>query len=418
MGRVKNTKPATASWNNTVAVGGNSLAFNVVPGVRLASAIAGIKSNQTQDLVLFEFAQGSVTAGVFTQSLFAAAPVVLGKQHLEQASPRYFLINSGNANAGVGDAGLMDAEHCCSALSQSGGVRPTEVIPFSTGVIGERLPVEKITDQLELLVAELAEDKWLEAAHGIMTTDTRPKIATRLFTHSGESIVITGIAKGAGMIQPNMATMLSYVATNISADKTTLQASLKRAVDLSFNRITVDSDTSTNDSCMLTATCQTSLSLADEALMEKFQIELDALMLELAQGIVRDAEGATKFIEVCVKGGQSMSDCSAIAYAIANSPLMKTALFASDANWGRIVMAIGKADVKIDVRLLDVFLGDIQLMKSGQKDAAYTEQAGAAVMADEEIVITVDINAGDFETSVWTSDLSHEYVRINAEYRT
>lgn len=401
-----------------MAVGENSLAFNVVPGVRLASAIAGIKSNQTHDLVLFEFVLGSVTAGVFTQSLFAAAPVVLGKQHLEQASPRYFLINSGNANAGVGDAGLMDAGHCCSALSQSGGVRPEEVIPFSTGVIGERLPVEKITDQLGLLVAELAEDKWLDAAQGIMTTDTREKIASRTFEHNGETVVITGIAKGSGMIQPNMATLLSYVATNVSAVGQTLQASLKRAVDLSFNRITVDSDTSTNDSCMLTATGQTSASLADESLLEKFQIELDALMLELAQGIVRDAEGATKFIEVHVKGGQSMADCSAIAYAIANSPLMKTALFASDANWGRIVMAIGKADVQIDVRRLDVFLGDVQLMKNGEKNPAYTEQAGAAVMGEEEIVITVDINAGDFATSVWTSDLSTEYVRINAEYRT
>ncbi|MFT5560828.1 MAG: glutamate N-acetyltransferase/amino-acid N-acetyltransferase, partial [Litorivivens sp.] len=293
-----------------------------------------------------------------------------------------------------------------------------EVIPFSTGVIGERLPVEKITDQLELLVAELAENKWLEAAQGMMTTDTRPKIATRLFVHNGETIVITGIAKGAGMIQPNMATMLSYVATNVSSDRPTLQANLKRSVDLSFNRITVDSDTSTNDSCMLTATCQTSSSLSDASLLAKFQTELDALMLELAHGIVRDAEGATKFIEVHVKGGQSMYDCSEIAYAIANSPLMKTAIFASDANWGRIVMAIGKADVKIDVRRLNVFLGDIQLMKNGEKDHAYTERAGAAVMAEEEIVITVDINAGDLETSVWTSDLSHEYVRINAEYRS
>lgn len=416
--RGKSTKPATVSWNNTMAVGENSLVFNVIPGVRLASAIAGIKSDRTHDLVLFEFSQGSVTAGVFTQSLFAAAPVVLGKQHLEQASPRYFLINSGNANAGVGDAGIMDAGYCCSALAQSGGVRPEEVIPFSTGVIGERLPVEKIKDQLGLLVTELAEDKWLDAAQGIMTTDTRPKIASRKFDHSGETIVITGIAKGSGMIQPNMATLLSYVATNVSAVEQTLQASLKRSVDLSFNRITVDSDTSTNDSCMLTATGQTSVSLADESLLKKFQIELDALMLELAQGIVRDAEGATKFIEVHVKGGQSMSDCSEIAYAIANSPLIKTALFASDANWGRIVMAIGKADVQINVRRLDVFLGTTQLMKSGEKDHAYTELAGAAVMAEEEIVITVDINAGDFETSVWTSDLSHEYVRINAEYRT
>jgi glutamate N-acetyltransferase/amino-acid N-acetyltransferase len=401
-----------------MAVGENSLDFNSVPGVRLASLAAGIKSAGSHDLVMLEFDEGSVSAGVFTQSLFAAAPVILGKKHLEKFSPRFFLINSGNANAGVGDVGIEDASLCCAALSQSGGVRPEEVIPFSTGVIGERLPVEKITNQLERLVSELSENNWLEAAKGIMTTDTRPKIATRLFEYCGESIVITGIAKGAGMIQPNMATMLSYVATNISSPKDVLQACLKQAVDLSFNRITVDSDTSTNDSCMLTATCKTNESLVDEQLLEMFQLELDALMLELAQGIVRDAEGATKFIEVCVQGGAQLSDCSKVAYAIANSPLMKTALYASDANWGRIVMAIGKAGVNLDVNRLDVFLGEVQLMKNGQKDESYTEALGSAVMASEEILIRVDMNLGEFETSVWTSDLSHEYVRINAEYRT
>tara|TARA_R110002072_G_scaffold2252_2_gene18583 strand:- start:46200 stop:47405 length:1206 start_codon:yes stop_codon:yes gene_type:complete len=401
-----------------MAVGEHSLEYNCVPGVRLASIAAGIKSAGSHDLVLLEFAEGSVTAGVFTRSLFAAAPVILGKKHLEKANPRYFLINSGNANAGVGDVGVEDAGHCCTALSQSGGVRPEEVIPFSTGVIGERLPVEKITNQLEQLVSQLAEDKWLEAAKGIMTTDTRPKIATRIFQYQGESIVITGIAKGAGMIQPNMATMLSYVATNVNATKDALQASLKLSVDLSFNRITVDSDTSTNDSCMLTATCKTTASLVDADFHALFQTQLNALMLELAQGIIRDAEGATKFVEVRVVGGAKMSDCSQVGYAIANSPLMKTALYASDANWGRIVMAIGKAGVDLDVNRLDVYLGDVQLMQHGQKDQAYTEALGAAVMAEEEIVITVDINAGDFSTSIWTSDLSNEYVRINAEYRT
>ena len=401
-----------------MAVGENSIDFNSVPGVRLAALAAGIKSAGSHDLVMLEFVEGSVSAGVFTQNLFAAAPVILAKRHLEKTSPRFFLINSGNANAGVGDVGIEDASLCCTALSQSGGVLPEEVIPFSTGVIGERLPVEKITNQLERLVSRLSENNWLEAAKGIMTTDTRPKIATRLFEYDGESIVITGIAKGAGMIQPNMATMLSYVATNITSQKYVLQACLKQAVDLSFNRITVDSDTSTNDSCMLTATCKTNATLADEQLLGVFQVELESLMLELAQGIVRDAEGATKFIEVRVQGGALLSDCSKVAYAIANSPLMKTALYASDANWGRIVMAIGKAGVSLDVNRLDVFLGGVQLMKNGQKDEGYTEALGAAVMANEEILIRVDINSGEFETSVWTSDLSHEYVRINAEYRT
>ena len=401
-----------------MAVGEHNLAFNIVPGVRLASIAAGIKSSGSTDLVLFEFAEGSVSAGVFTQSVFAAAPVVLGKRHLAAASPRYFLINSGNANAAVGDAGIVDAEQCCAALSQSAGVRPEQVIPFSTGVIGERLPVQKITDPLAQLVAALDETKWLEAAHGIMTTDTRPKIATRRFNIADEEIVITGIAKGAGMIQPNMATMLSYVATNISSPQALIEAALKESVDRSFNRITVDSDTSTNDSCMLTATAQTKANLNDVDCLEQFQTELNALMLELAHGIVRDAEGATKFVEVAVKGAARAQDCLDIAYAIANSPLMKTALYASDANWGRIVMAIGKAGVHLDVSKLDVFLGDVQLMKQGQKETSYTEQAGAAIMANEEIVITVDLNAGEFDTRVWTSDLSHEYVRINAEYRT
>ncbi len=401
-----------------MAVGDYNLEFSTVPGVRLGSIACGIKKTGTADLVMFEFAEGSHTAGVFTQSLFAAAPVILGKQHLTKAASRYFLINSGNANAGVGEEGIKDAALCCSALSQVGGVRPEEVLPFSTGVIGERLPVEKITDQLTTLHGQLSEDNWLQAAHGIMTTDTRPKIASRVFEVSGEQVVITGIAKGSGMIQPNMATMLSYVATNLTVPQAVLQQALKTSVDQSFNRITVDSDTSTNDSCMLTATNMTKASAESKEVLALFSEQLTSLMLELAQGIVRDGEGATKFIEVCVTGAERQSDAVAIAYSVANSPLMKTALFASDANWGRIVMAIGKADVEIDVNKLDVFLGEVQLMVAGQKHPEYTEAAGAKVMAEEEIVIRIDLNAGTEETRVWTSDLSHEYVRINAEYRT
>lgn len=401
-----------------MAVGEFSLEFDVVPGVRLGSIASGIKSSGTADLVLFEFAEGSHTAGVFTQSLFAAAPVILGKKHLEQTSPRYFLINSGNANAGVGEAGVEDAGQCCSAMSQVAGVRPEEVIPFSTGVIGERLPVERITNQLATLRGQLSEEAWLEAAHGIMTTDTKPKIASRSFAVDGEKVVITGIAKGSGMIQPNMATMLSYIATNLTVPLDVLQSTLKASADKSFNRITVDSDTSTNDSCMLTATNQTVASAETESVLEQFVGELESLMLELAQGIIRDGEGATKFIEVHVKGAEREADALEIAYSVANSPLMKTAMFASDANWGRLVMAIGKANVSIDVNLLDIFLGEVQLMSAGQKDAGYTEAAGAAVMTEENIVIQINLNAGDAETKVWTSDLSHEYVRINAEYRT
>ena len=406
-----------------MAVGSFSREFNVVPGVRLSACGCGIKGNtenqDVADLVLFEFVDTTITVGIFTKSLFAAAPVEVGKRHLSVTNPTRFLVNSGNANAGVGEAGIGDALVCCKAVSQVSGVPPEAVIPFSTGVIGERLPVEKITDALGELTKGLAEENWLEAAHGIMTTDTEPKIATRQKTINGEVVTVTGIAKGSGMIQPNMATMLSYIASDVTATKATLKACLLAAGDRSFNRITVDSDTSTNDSCMLSATGVSSVDIdVDKQAHEQFVQMLNEVCLELAQGIIRDGEGATKFVAVEVGSSESRSDSLNIAYAIANSPLMKTALFASDANWGRLVMAIGKAPVDIDVNKLDIFLGDVQLMKKGQKALDYTEKAGSDVMAEEEILIRVELNAGSIRETVWTSDLSHEYVRINAEYRT
>ena len=402
-----------------MAVGSSQSAFHVVPGVRLAALSCGIKDNETSDLVLFEFAEGSNSAGVFTRSLFAAAPVEVGKAHLLVARPRYFLVNSGNANAGVGAEGIGDALTCCQSLSQLTGVRPEAILPFSTGVIGERLPVSNVTNALHRLVGSLSENNWLEAARGIMTTDTRPKIASRQVQINGTAVTLTGIAKGSGMIQPNMATLLCYIATDVKAGSNTLKSLLLRAMDKSFNRITVDSDTSTNDSCMLTATGVSTVDIdSRETSRNQFKEALEALCQELAHGIVRDAEGASKFITVNVRGGKNQRDCLQIAYSIANSPLMKTALYASDANWGRLVMAIGKADVDIDINKLDVFLGDVQLMHKGQKFHGYTEEAGADAVAGEEIRIRVDINDGEFEETVWTSDLSHEYVRINAEYRT
>ncbi|MEX2327759.1 MAG: bifunctional glutamate N-acetyltransferase/amino-acid acetyltransferase ArgJ [Pseudomonadales bacterium] len=402
-----------------MAVGIHNVDFSAVPGVRLAAVASGIKKNDSNDLVLFEFAEGSATAGVFTRSLFAAAPVTVGKRHLASSPTRYFLINSGNANAGVGDLGIVDAENCCKALSELTGVAAEAVIPFSTGVIGERLPVEKIRSALPGVIGALSEENWLVAAEGIMTTDTRPKIASRIFRLGSRDVTITGIAKGSGMIQPNMATMLCYIATDVSCAQSQLQTLLTQAVGKSFNRITIDSDTSTNDSCMLTATgvSGADISSGGES-ADVFARILDDLCLELAQSIVRDGEGATKFVEVRVEHGATQAECLAIAYAIANSPLMKTALYASDANWGRIVMAIGKAPVTIDVNKLDVYLGDVQLMQAGQKHPRYSENQGAAVMAQETIRIVVDLNAGEFSESVWTSDLSHEYVTINAEYRT
>ena len=401
-----------------MAVGPYSTEHKIVPGVRLASVACGIKGRDELDLVLLEFTDGSNSAGIFTKSAFAAAPVLLGRQHLEQAGSRFFLINSGNANAATGKQGVADAERCCEVLSQLTDVRAEQVIPFSTGVIGENLPVSTIVEALPEIIAGLDEKNWLEAARGIMTTDTRPKIASRQIETEGGTITITGIAKGSGMIQPDMATLLVYVATDGLADQDFLSSALQIAADQSFNRITVDGDTSTNDSCMLTATGVSGVDLVDPDVASNFQKALNSLVRELAHDIVRDAEGATKFVEVRVQGGKSFDDCLKIAYSIANSPLIKTALFASDANWGRIVMAIGKAGVDIDISKVDIFVGDVQVLVKGGKHLDYVEEAGAAVMANDEIVITVDLNLGDVVESVWTSDLSYDYVVINADYRS
>ncbi|MEM7364158.1 MAG: bifunctional glutamate N-acetyltransferase/amino-acid acetyltransferase ArgJ [Pseudomonadota bacterium] len=399
-----------------MAVGEVSEAFNIVGGVQLASTHCGIKATG-DDLVLISFREGTTTAGVFTQNHFAAAPVQLCRQHLQDGSPRYFLINSGNANCAVGEAGMLDAMNCCASVGASGGVPPHRVLPFSTGVIGERLPADKIVEAIPSLFEGASEGNWLDAARGIMTTDTRPKIATR--RSDDGAYTITGIAKGAGMIQPNMATMLAYVATDVAASTSTLEAMLNTTVRRSFNRITVDSDTSTNDACMLSATGASGVDIdADPARAEEFQGLLLDVMQSLAHGLVRDGEGATKFVAINVVNGPDSDYCLEIAYAVANSPLMKTALYASDANWGRIVMAIGKARVPLDVSRLDVFLGDVPLMVQGQKHPEYTEEAGSRVMAADEIEITIDLGVGDVQETVWTSDLSHEYVTINAEYRT
>lgn len=466
-----------------MATGKHSTDFKPVKGARMGVVHCGIKKDGNPDLVLFEFDPGSVTAGVFTQSHFAAAPVILARDHLAQQNVlqdvqkagqeeqqdgqaraqsrlpslpgnRYFLINSGNANAATGQVGLDDAKNCCECLSQLTGARPEAVLPFSTGVIGERLPVEAVTAGMANALELLAEDNWLEAAKGIMTTDTRPKIASRQFsagiagtgegddTNGNEAtggdeadstngqaagagegqqdkmVTITGIAKGAGMIQPNMATMLAYLATDLDASGQLplLQGILQRAADKSFNRITIDGDTSTNDSCMLTATGASGITLAE--CQAEFESALVSLMQELAQGIVRDAEGASKFVTVRVLGGQSAAACLEVAYSIANSPLVKTACFASDANWGRIVMAIGKVMTDIEPGKVDIHIGDVCLLRAGTRAEEYHEEAGAAVMAAEDITITVNLNLGDAAETVWASDLSHDYVSINADYRT
>ncbi|MEZ2744198.1 bifunctional glutamate N-acetyltransferase/amino-acid acetyltransferase ArgJ [Halopseudomonas bauzanensis] len=392
-----------------------------VPGFRLGITSAGIKKPGRRDVVVMETAPGAAIAGVFTTNAFCAAPVTLCKQHLQQA-PRYLLVNTGNANAGTGKPGMAAALETCAALAELTAVQPAQILPFSTGVIGELLPVEKIIAVLPQALANLDEDNWATAAEGIMTTDTLPKGASRQITLAGQTVTITGISKGAGMIRPNMATMLGYVATDAKVAQPVLQQMLRQAADLSFNRITIDGDTSTNDSCMLIATGQAAMAeITDVASAEYAQLAeaVNTVMLELAQAIVRDGEGATKFVTVQVNGGGNRNECLDVAYAVAHSPLIKTALFASDPNWGRILAAVGYAGVPdLDVERIDVHLNEVCIARNGGRAAEYTEAQGAEVMAQPEITIRIELGRGEFSETIWTTDLSHEYVRINAEYRT
>lgn len=392
-----------------------------VPGFELGIASAGIKRPGRKDVVVMRCAEGSSIAGVFTLNAFCAAPVILAKKRV-QGSVRYLLTNTGNANAGTGEPGLQNAQRTCAALAQLTGVDESAVLPFSTGVIGEPLPVEKIEGALQAALDDLSEDHWAEAATGIMTTDTLPKGASRQFQHDGVTVTVTGISKGAGMIRPNMATMLGYVATDAKVTRSVLQDLVRDAANKSFNRITIDGDTSTNDCCMLIATGQAALPEISEASGELFaklkQAVFDVFM-EVAQAIVRDGEGATKFVTVQVNGGGTHQECLDVAYAVAHSPLIKTALFASDPNWGRILAAVGYAGVaQLDVSKIDVFLGDVCIASRSCRAAGYTEEQGAAVMAKEEIGIRIELGRGSCSETIWTTDLSHEYVRINAEYRS
>ena len=395
-----------------------------VPGLRLATVSAGIKKPGRRDVVLMELAAGSHVAGVFTRNAFCAAPVVVAKEHLaaSQQRPTYLLVNTGNANAGTGDAGLADARRCAAAVAELGGVAPESVLPFSTGVIGEPLPVQKIIDVLPQALAALQVDGWLDAAHGIMTTDTRPKACSVRFSCNGRSHVLTGIAKGAGMLRPNMATMLAYLATDVAVSPTVLQALLAEAVELSFNRITVDGDTSTNDACMLVATGAAGNALlqsTDDPLCDALRDALQEVCVNLAQGLVRDGEGASKFVTVEVNGGAQEQECLDVAFTIAHSPLVKTALFASDPNWGRLLAAIGRAGlVDLDVTRIAVYLNDVLIAEQGCRASSYTEQQGAAAMALEDITIRIELQRGPATATVWTTDFSYDYVRINAEYRT
>jgi glutamate N-acetyltransferase/amino-acid N-acetyltransferase len=392
-----------------------------VPGFELGIASAGIKRPGRKDVVLMRCAEGARIAGVFTTNAFCAAPVVLSRKRF-MGNVRYLLTNTGNANAGTGEPGMAAAEQTCATLATLAGVDVSAVLPFSTGVIGEPLPVEKIEAALPAALADLKEDNWAQAAAGIMTTDTLPKGASQQFEFQGEVVTVTGISKGAGMIRPNMATMLGYIATDARVAQPALQDLLRDASNKSFNRITIDGDTSTNDCCMLIATGKASVPEIDKAEGELFKLLRQAVFevaMELAQAIVRDGEGATKFVTVEVKGGKTHQECLDVGYAVAHSPLIKTALFASDPNWGRILAAVGRAGVpELDVSLIDVFLGEICIAQHGGRAATYTEEQGAEVMSREEISIRIELGRGECSETIWTTDLSHEYVKINAEYRT
>ena len=377
---------------------------------------ADLYGRDRYDMAAFVFGPEVTMAGVFTQNAFCAAPVHVARAHLA-GQPRAWLINTKSANAGTGEIGHQDALDVCAAFATQVGLNADQVLPFSTGVIGERLPLEKIHAALP----ELATDghDWASAAQGIMTTDTRPKQAQFTGEVDGVSLTIEGIAKGSGMIQPNMATMLGFVVTNAKIAQADLQAALSASANTSFNRITVDGDTSTNDACMLAATGGGPALGPDSPQWSAFIEGLNQVMVELAQAIVRDGEGATKFVEIQVAGAASEEDAHQVAKTVAHSPLVKTALFASDANWGRILAAVGRAPIAgLDVSKVQIWIGDVKLVSQGAVDPDYTEQAGAAVFAQSDISIRIDLGAGQGETTVWTCDFSHEYVSINADYRS
>jgi glutamate N-acetyltransferase/amino-acid N-acetyltransferase len=393
-----------------------------VAGVRLGSAPLGLRSEPRDDLTVMELAAGSRAAAVFTRNVFCAAPVVVAREHLAGQAPRYLLINAGNANAGTGRDGLADARRCCEALAERTGCTSRQVLPFSTGVVGEPLEVGRFPEAIDTALDALDANGWSRAARAIMTTDTVPKGISRQFDVAGRTATVTGIVKGAGMIRPDMATMLAFLATDATVAQPVLDDCLARAVGQSFNRITVDGDTSTNDACVLIATGADGAPSIDEASADG----ADALCAAvsdvctwLAQAIVRDAEGASKFITISVSEGRDEAECLKLAYAIAHSPLVMTAMYASDANWGRILAVVGRAGLEdLDIEAVRIHLGDVCIAANGGRAADYTEERGQRVMSEDEIEVCVALGRGAARATVWTSDLSHEYVTINAEYRT
>lgn len=396
-----------------------------ISGVQLGYAEAGVRKANRKDLLVIQLAPTATVAGVFTQNRFCAAPVQLSKAHLAQATAakpiRALVINTGNANAGTGEPGIAAANATCTALAKLLNVDAEQVLPFSTGVILEPLPVDRIAAGLPKAIANLAEDNWYHAAEAIMTTDTQPKATSRSVTVNGKTVHVTGMSKGSGMIHPNMATMLGFIACDAKVAQPVLAKLNKVVADQSFNCITVDGDTSTNDSFMLIASGTGALEVNDTTseAYHALAAVITELAQDLAQQMVRDAEGATKFITVTVEGGKSVEECRKVAYSIGHSPLVKTAFFASDPNLGRILAAIGYAGIDdLDVSNINLYLDDVLVAKNGGRNPDYKEEDGQRVMKKPEILVRVDLARGQEKATIWTCDLSHDYVSINADYRS
>ena len=398
-------------------------AIHPVAGLSLGTAMAGIRKANRRDLTVVTLEPGASVVGVFTANRFCAAPVQLCREHLAAGGDvRAILVNTGNANAGTGADGLARARSTCAALARLIGCRPEQVLPFSTGVIMETLPHERIEAALPAALADARPDHWADAAEAIMTTDTVPKAASLVVQLGGRRVTVTGISKGAGMIHPNMATMLGFVATDAAVDPALMQCLVQEAADASFNAITIDGDTSTNDSFVLIATHRAGnapvrdLASGDGRILRDAVVEVSR---RLAQAIVRDGEGATKFITVRIEGGASVAECRQVAFAISHSPLVKTAFFASDPNLGRILAAVGYAGIAdLDPTRIDLFLDDVHVVEGGGRRSSYREEDGQRVMKQSEITVRVDLHRGAAAATVWTCDLSYDYIKINADYRS
>ena len=416
-----NPAPAVPGKNSS-SVMANSTELLPVDGVRLAACSAGIYAAPRDDLALFEICDGSRVSAVFTRNQFYAAPVAVARKHLQHGAIKYLLVNAGNANAGTGAKGIDDAVRICENLASRAGCKPESVLPFSTGLIGEYLPVDKICRALPGLYDNLSQDAWLDCARAIMTTDTQPKGCSVRFTTDTGLITVTGMAKGAGMINPDMATMLAFIATDAAVEQRALGRLLKSAVDESFNRICIDGDTSTNDACVLVATGKHDADRiigASGPAYDLLREQITQVCVRLAQAIVRDGEGATKFVTIRVENARSEAECAEIANTISTSPLVKTALYASDPNWGRILAAVGRCNTgPLDFDRVSLYLNGACIFENGARAKEYTEEQGIAAMQDNDIEIRIDLNKGSVSGCYWTCDLSHDYVTINAEYRT